>query len=127
MHARARARFCTVLAGLALPACAARAAPVDGPAMLALARSSGCLACHALHHTKVAPSYAAIAARMQGRPDAVRTLQQAILNGHSGTWGIIPMPSYGGAQGVLTEAQARDLARWVLSQAPGPQDPGHAP
>ncbi|WP_297913201.1 c-type cytochrome [Thiomonas sp.] len=95
----------------------ARAATVDATRMMALAQSSGCLACHALHRTKVAPSYDAIAQRFQGHADAVQTLQNAILNGHSGTWGIVPMPSYGGAQGLLTPAQAQDLARWVLSMA----------
>ena len=100
------------------PAGGARAATVDASRMMALAQSSGCLACHALDHRKVAPSYAALAQRFQGRPDAVQTLQNAILNGHSGTWGILPMPAYGGAQDVLTPAQAQDLARWVLSMAP---------
>ena len=107
----------STLVGAALLGSHAHAASVDAAKMLDLARSSGCLACHALDHAKVAPSYAEIAKRYHGQPDAVRTLQQAILNGHSGTWGLIPMPAYGGSQNLLTAAQARDLARWVLSQA----------
>lgn len=94
------------------------AATVDATAMMALAQSSGCLACHALNHAKVAPSYAEIARRFHGQPKALQTLQNAILNGHSGTWGLVPMPSYGGAQNLLTPAQAEDLARWVLSMSP---------
>lgn len=90
-------------------------ATVDAAAMMALAQSAGCLACHALHHTKVAPSYAKIARRFHGQPNALQTLQSAILNGHSGTWGLVPMPSYGGAQNLLTPTQAENLARWVLS------------
>lgn len=108
-----------VLAAAMLLGRDARAGSVDAAKMLELARSSGCLACHGLEHAKVGPSYAEIAKRFQGRPDAVRTLQDAILNGHSGTWGIIAMPSYGGSQNLLTPAQAEDLARWVLRQAPG--------
>ena len=94
------------------------AAAVDAVAMMALAQSSGCLACHALNQAKVAPSYAEIARRFHDQPNAVKTLQSAILNGHSGTWGLVPMPSYGGAQNLLTPVQAEDLARWVLSMSP---------
>lgn len=93
----------------------ARAAAVDSRATLALARASGCLACHAVDKPRVGPSYAAIARRFRGRADALQALQRAILDGHSGTWGIVPMPAYGGSQDILSAAQARDLARWVLS------------
>lgn len=112
---------------LGLVACCSHAADaVDAKAMLSLAEQSGCLACHAIDKRKVGPSYAEIAQRYHGQPGALQTLQRAILDGHSGTWGIIPMPAYGGSQQVLTEQQARDLARWVLSLAPA--QPGrHAP
>jgi len=118
-------RLALLAAVLAAPAAARAAAPaaatgrVDAVAMLALAKSSGCLACHALQHKKVGPSYAAIAARSANKPDALETLQNAILHGESGTWGVIPMPAYGGAQQVLTRAQAHDLAQWILGLAPG--------
>jgi Cytochrome c551/c552 len=92
---------------------------VDAVAMLALAKSSGCLACHALQQKKIGPAYAAIAARYANKPGALVTLQRAILQGESGTWGVIPMPAYGGSQNVLTPAQAHDLAQWILGLAPG--------
>ncbi len=117
MKSTLRPLLASALVGAALLGGQAHAAGVDATKMLDLARSSGCLACHALDHAKVGPSYAEIARRYQGRPDAVHTLQQAILNGHSGSWGLVPMPAYGGSQDLLTAAQARDLARWVLSQA----------
>lgn len=117
MHSIKLARLAVALALLATVGSARAADPVDGKAMLSLAESSGCLACHAMQRPKVGPSYAQIARRFQGQPGAVRTLQDAILNGHSGTWGIIPMPAYGGSQQVLTPDQARELARWVLAQA----------
>ncbi len=109
---RAAALLC-----LALCAGGAHAADVDAAAMLSLARASGCLACHAVNQRKIGPSYTEVARRYSGQPGALQTLQNAILNGHSGTWGIIPMPAYGGSQQVLTPAQAGDLARWVLSLA----------
>lgn len=112
------------LAGIWLAAAVALAPPgvvhaAAGPAandaaMLSLAKSSGCLACHAVHHKKVGPAYAAIAARYAGNAKALDILQNAILNGHVGTWGVIPMPAYGGSQQVLTPAQARQLAQWIM-------------
>lgn len=116
-----------IAAPLALALCAGAAhadTPVDAKAMLTLAEQSGCLACHAVDKHKVGPSYTAIAERYHGRPDALQILRNAILNGNVGTWGVIPMPSYGGSQQVLTEQQASDLARWVLSLAPAA---GHKP
>lgn len=100
-------------------AASAPAGKVDAVAMLALAKSSGCLACHALQQKKIGPSYAAVAARYASKPGALATLQRAILQGESGTWGVIPMPAYGGSQNVLTPAQAHDLAQWILGLAPG--------
>ncbi len=108
---------------LALAAGIAQAAEIDAKAMLQLADQSGCLACHAIDKRKVGPSYAEIAARYRAQPGALRMLQDAILYGHSGSWGVIPMPAYGGAQQVLTEPQALDLARWVLSLAPAGAEP----
>ncbi len=98
------------LALLAVPT--AGAAPVRDTAPLA--KSVGCFACHAVDHAKVGPSYAAVAARFAHDPNATAILQDAILNGHQGTWGIIPMPAYA-PDGDLTPRQAHQLARWILS------------
>lgn len=108
-----------VVAALALSGVAQAAAPAtQDTAMLSLAKSSGCLACHALQHKKVGPAYAAIAARYAGNSKALDILQNAILNGHVGTWGVIPMPAYGGSQQDLTSAQARQLAQWIMDMKP---------
>lgn len=98
---------------LALPMAAAQAGAQAGPDMAPLAKSVGCFACHAVDHAKVGPAYAAIAARYAHDPNAAAVLQHAILDGHQGGWGIIPMPAYA-PDGILTPAQAGELARWIL-------------
>lgn len=123
MRLSAKLALASTIVGSLAAGRSASAASVDATAMMALAQSSGCLACHALNHAKVAPSYDEIARRFHGQPNALQTLQNAILNGHSGTWGLVPMPSYGGAQNLLTPAQAEDLARWVLSMSPKQRTP----
>ena len=110
---------CAWLAGAAALASPGVAHAAAGPAtnaaaMLSLAKASGCLACHAMRHKKVGPAYAAIAARYAGNAKALDILQNAILNGHVGTWGVIPMPAYGGSQQDLTPDQARQLAQWIM-------------
>lgn len=112
--ASAAARSATSSAASSAASAATDAGKVDAVAALALAKSSGCLACHALQQKKIGPSYAAIAARYANNPKAAANLQHAILHGESGTWGVIPMPAYGGSQKVLTPAQAQQLARWIL-------------
>ncbi len=103
-------------AALASPGVAQAAAgpATNDAAMLSLAKASGCLACHAMHHKKVGPAYATIAARYAGNAKALTILENAILDGHVGTWGVIPMPAYGGSQQILTPDQARQLAQWIM-------------
>lgn len=85
--------------------------------MLQLAQRKGCLACHAIEQHKVGPAWAAVAARFRGNPRAESILQNAILNGEQGTWGVLPMPAYA-PDGDITPRQARELARWILTLPP---------
>jgi cytochrome c len=109
-----RALLCAALL-CALHGAAAQAASAGD--MVKLARSEGCFSCHAIDHKKIGPAYAAIAQRYAHDPNALTILQDAILNGHQGTWGLIPMPAYA-PDGYLNPQQARDLARWILSIEP---------
>ena len=81
---------------------------------LALATAKGCMACHDIGAKKVGPSYKDVAKKYAGQNDAEAKLVQKVLNGGSGTWGAIPMPA-NKTMGV-TEADARKLVAWVLSQ-----------
>ena len=89
---------------------AAGAAQAD----LALATAKGCMACHDIGAKKVGPSYKEVAKKYAGQNDAEAKLVQKVLNGGSGTWGAIPMPA-NKTMGV-TEADAKKLVAWVLSQ-----------
>ena len=77
---------------------------------LALAQKNMCLACHAVDKKLVGPAYKDVAAKYATRKDAVEYLTKKIKSGGSGVWGVIPMP----AQPQLTDAQAKELAEWVL-------------
>ena len=77
-----------------------------------LARAKNCIACHATANKVVGPAYKDIAAKYAGQPDAENKLVQKVLKGGSGAWGAVPMP----ANGQVSEAEARTLVKWVLSQ-----------
>ena len=77
---------------------------------LTLAKNNMCLACHAIDKKVVGPAFKDVAAKYATRKDAVEYLTKKIKSGGSGVWGPIPMP----AQAQLSDAQATELARWVL-------------
>ncbi|WP_449369907.1 c-type cytochrome [Thiomonas sp.] len=109
-----------ILLGAALAAAALQSAQAASAAdMQKLAESEGCFSCHAIDHKKVGPAYTAVAQRYAHNPHAAAILQDAILNGHQGTWGVIPMPAYA-PDGYLNKHQALDLAKWILSLKPKP-------
>jgi cytochrome c len=94
-------------------------AKADAPASLsltgeALARARTCLACHQVDRKQVGPSYRDVAARFADNPDAVTILSNAIRKGGRGQWGAVPMP----AQPQVNEAEAAELARWILTLKP---------
>ena len=86
----------------------AQTVPVD------LLRKNGCMACHGLVHKQVGPGFAQIAERYRNDPEAPPRLAEKIRNGSVGTWGRVIMPR----QSLVSEADARVLATWVLSQPP---------
>ena len=77
----------------------------------ALAKKHNCLACHAVDKKLVGPSYKDVANKYAGQKDAVDKLAVKIQKGGSGVWGAVPMP----ANPQVTEAEAKQLAQWVLS------------
>ncbi len=58
------------------------------------------------------PSYKDVAKKYAGDAKAVDALAAKIVKGGSGVWGAIPMP----ANPQVTEADAKKLAAWVMSQ-----------
>lgn len=98
----------------ALLFCAAVTAFVSTGAMANadLARAKNCMACHSMTNKVVGPSYKDIAARYAGQNDAEDKLVQKVLKGGSGAWGAVPMP----ANAQVSEAEARTLVKWIMSQ-----------
>ncbi|MGE0071905.1 MAG: c-type cytochrome [Thiomonas sp.] len=90
-------------------ACAAQA--WAAPDMLALAKQKNCLACHSVDAKIVGPAYKAVAEKYAGKPGAEHMLVNAVLHGHVGTWGQVPMPP----NTNVTPAQAKQLVEWILS------------
>lgn len=78
----------------------------------ALAKSKNCMACHAADKKLVGPSYKDVAKKYAGDAKALDMLATKISKGGSGVWGAIPMP----ANPQVSEADAKKLAAWVLSQ-----------
>lgn len=85
----------------------------SAPAMAdaALAKAKNCMACHAVDKKMVGPAYKDVAAKYAGQKDAEAKLATKIIKGGSGVWGPVPMP----ANPTVSEAEAKQLAAWVLS------------
>lgn len=78
----------------------------------ALAKAKNCMACHAVDKKLVGPSYKDVAKKYGSDAKAADMLASKIMKGGSGVWGAIPMP----ANPQVSEAEAKKLAAWVLSQ-----------
>lgn len=84
------------------------------PAMadLALAKAKNCMACHAVEKKLVGPSFMDVAGKYANQKDATDKLAAKIVKGGGGVWGPLPMP----ANATVSEADAKALAAWVLTQ-----------
>ena len=80
-------------------------------AAAALAKSGGCLACHAEDKRLVGPSYQEIADRYRKDKAAEGNLVQKVKAGGKGVWGDIPMPP----NAHVKDADIKTLVQWVLS------------
>ena len=75
----------------------------------ALAKSKGCLGCHAVDHKVVGPAYKDVAAKYAGQ-DVTNQLAEKVVKGGGGVWGGMPMPP-----NAVTPEEAKTLVQWVLS------------
>lgn len=80
----------------------------------ALVEASDCLRCHGLERHAVGPGFRQIAARYAGRSDAPAYLAGRIREGSVGVWGRTLMPRHP----QITEAQALQMAQWLLALPP---------
>lgn len=84
---------------------------VDLKAGTALAQQRACMACHSIDKKVVGPSFKDVAKKYKGNAAAQQMLTNKVKKGGGGVWGNIPMPANN-----VTEAEAKLLVQWVLSQ-----------
>jgi cytochrome c len=84
-----------------------------GPAQAneALAKSSGCLACHTVDKKLVGPSYKEIADKYRKDKNAEANLIKKVKEGGKGNWGDIPMPP----NAHVKDPDIKTLVSWILS------------
>jgi cytochrome c len=101
----------TFLAAAGALSLAAHSHAADAKAAEALAKSSGCLACHTVDKRLVGPSYREIANRYREDKGAAAKLAQKVKAGGKGAWGDIPMPP----NGHVKDADIHSIVQWVLT------------
>ena len=70
------------------------------------------MGCHAIDKKVLGPAFRDVAAKYKGQKDAEARLVASITKGSTGVWGgPMAMPA-----NSVTEAEAKTLAGWVLSQ-----------
>lgn len=77
-----------------------------------IAKKSLCLGCHAIDKKVVGPSFTDIAKRYASHPEAKSYLSQKILNGGSGVWGVVAMPSN---KNTINATQTYQVVDWIMS------------
>ena len=94
------------------------AALLAAPAAFAnadLAQKKNCMSCHQVDKKVVGPAYKEVAAKYKGQKDAAAYLAERIVKGS-----VPGKIVFGGGMGMppnaqVTEAEAKQLATWVLS------------
>jgi cytochrome c len=77
---------------------------------------NGCFACHSVNDKLVGPSFKMVADRYRGQKGADEMLAKKIIAGGNGNWdkitGGVMMPPHPN----MSQADAEEMAKWVLSQ-----------
>jgi cytochrome c len=88
-----------------------------------LAMEKQCFSCHTLSmnrsiatHVGKAPDFKSIAEKYRGQASAEASLAITIKSGGINHWGSTPMPSSEGNRPNVSEAEAKELADWILEQ-----------
>jgi len=85
-------------------ACIIVAPRVNASAVEDLAKTKGCLKCHAVGEKKVGPAYKDIAAKYSGKSDTEATLVAKLRDGK------------GHIKAIASEAEIKTLVQWALSE-----------
>ncbi|MDR3716176.1 MAG: hypothetical protein P4L51_25520 [Puia sp.] len=95
---------------------ASKQALKNDPPGLETIKASNCLNCHAFNAKLIGPSFYDIGKRYSFSKSHVDTLSRRILEGTTGVWGSIKMPTHP----ELTKGQATDIVGWILKNASDP-------
>ena len=101
----------TLIAAAVAAMLATSAHAADAKAAEALAKTSGCLACHTIDKKLVGPSYKEIADRYRKDKSAAANLAQKVKAGGKGVWGDIPMSP----NAHVKDADIKTMVDWILS------------
>jgi cytochrome c len=104
-------RIMTVLAAAAAVTLSAGAHAADAKAAEALAKNSGCLACHTVDKKLIGPSYKDIAAKYRNDKGAEANLVKKVKAGGKGVWGDIPMSP----NAHVKDEDIKTIVQWILS------------
>lgn len=80
------------------------------PEGLATIKSSNCSNCHAMRSKVIGPSFSAISQKYPDTQTSIEQIGKHVLNGSSGIWGSVAMPSHP----ELTKQQAEAAVSWIL-------------
>ncbi|MDC8771804.1 c-type cytochrome [Roseateles albus] len=97
----------------------ASAFPMDAMSSEKMAQDKQCFGCHSTKPDGAAPSFQKIAQHWKGNKDAEAKLVATIRQGSNATggphWNKATMPDQA-ERPLVSEAEAKQLAKWVLSQ-----------
>lgn len=77
----------------------------------ALAKNSGCFACHAVDKKLVGPGYKEIQAKYRNDKAAEGKLIKKVKEGGKGVWGDVPMPP----NAHVKDADIKTMVQWILT------------
>jgi cytochrome c len=100
-----------ILAAAAAATLAAGAHAADAKTAEALAKASGCLACHTVDKKLVGPSFMEIAAQYRKDKATEANLIKKVKAGGKGAWGDVPMPP----NAHVKDPDIKTLVQWILS------------
>ena len=104
-------RIITLLAAAAAVTLAPGARAADAKAAEALAKNSGCLACHTMDKKLIGPGYKDVANKYRGNKAAAADLVKKVKAGSKGVWGDIPMPP----NAHVKDEDIKSIVQWILS------------
>jgi len=88
----------------------------DEPRAITLMKTSTCFSCHTSRSKLIGPSFDRIADKYNYSEEVVATLTQKIMNGSTGIWGEVKMPS----NTDLNASEIKEVVSWILKNNKDP-------